>query len=471
MSIKLRVTSRTTQQSFTLNSGSLWKMTRVFAEQVKLSEREIFDVFVDSEPYRINIFAHTLMILMPIIFCVRRGSFVIFPYTKGKRKLSLSVLPWNGKSAKYYVWEYLAALLAGFLNLVTRQPVLIFEKYSNYASDSGFLTYQYLRQHYSRLPVYYLIRAGSRDIGKFQHDSHVIIFGSFRHLLYLCRAQLFVSTEGKGHSYFWGERNGLVARAVKLKKYYFLQHGVIGFKRIDGIFSAASVYAPQFFEASSQFERELIEQNLGYAENPDKRVVITGLPRFDVIGSTSHDKKYIVFFYTWRQWLERKDIQAQLKSQYAQHLKAVATLAKGREDIKIIVHPKLQALMKSEVEQDEGIFVDNTKISIKEVLDQAKILVTDYSSVSWEAYYREVPVIFDMFDEQRYSDEIGSYLDLANPPFGEKIDVIHQWNRVVGHPTAITPEEKSHKPFYFEYEDGHNTERCAGNVLKIIGAR
>ncbi|MGF2028171.1 CDP-glycerol glycerophosphotransferase family protein [Lactococcus lactis] len=463
--INLTLKSRYSDKTYVSKRINLLKLVHSFVSEVEIKEREIFDVFSSNKPYVINRFSHFCLILFPFLFLKKSGDFIIFPYTRGKRKLSISILPWNGKSEKYYVWEYFAFLVGKFQNLVGFKPILVFEKKSNFAADSGILVFQYLRKNYPGLPVYYIIKKKSRDFYKLQKDNHAIIFGSFKHLCYLCSAGLFVSTEGKGHSYFWGERNGLVARSVKLKKFIFLQHGIIGFKRIDNIFNANNIYSPDIFVSSSKIEKNIINENLGYGNSEKKEVVITGLPRFDSI-NFSQKRIYITFFYTWRSWVERKTLKEQLESDYIYHLREVAKKAEKYKEIKIIIHPKLAQLMQKEVEKNPDVFIDTSKISIKEILDETKLLITDYSSVAWESYYRNVPVIFDMFDQKQYEQEIGSYMNLDILPFGEKRNVLNEWEKVINHPLLLTKEEKEMQELYFQFRDDKNTQRCAEHVLK-----
>ena len=461
----LTITSRTTGKEFVIQEVSLRKLILKFAKSREFDEREIFNVKTNGKNFRIKKLAHFLLIAFPIFFVKRKGDFVIFPYTRGKGKLTISVLPFNGKSKKYYLYEYLALIVAKLRNLVKKEPILIFEKYANFASDSGIKVYDHFIENHPEMPVYFLIKKDSSELKNVKSAQRIIYFGSFKHLVFMYAAKLFVSTEGKGHSYFWGERNGLVSRAIKFKKYIFLQHGIIGLKKIDYIFSTKSIYSPNLFVASSQFEKQLIDEHLGYGKSKKKEVIVTGLPRFDDIDIESDKKEYITFFYTWRPWLERISIEKQVQSEYTMHLKKIAHLIGETPNIKIIVHPKLSELMQEEVQEYPHIFVNTLETSIKEVLQKTKLLITDYSSVAWEAYYREVPVLFDMFDQERYEEEVGAYMDLNEVPFGEKIDVLANWEQVINYRLALTPEEKQMKPAYFDFEDKENTARCVEAIL------
>ena len=68
------------------------------------------------------------------------------------------------------------------------------------------------------------------------------------------------------------------------QKLYFLQHGVLALKNVDSLFSVDSSSSVDYFTASSEFEKNIIVNRMGY--NPDK-VPVTGLARWDGLRDTS----------------------------------------------------------------------------------------------------------------------------------------------------------------------------------------
>ncbi len=46
-------------------------------------------------------------------------------------------------------------------------------------------------------------------------------------------------------------------------------------------------------------------------------------------------------------------------------------------------------------------------------------LVTDYSSVCWDVFYLDKPVVFFQFDRDKYMEAHGSYLDMDRELFGD----------------------------------------------------
>ena len=57
-----------------------------------------------------------------------------------------------------------------------------------------------------------------------------------------------------------------------------------------------------------------------------------------------------------------------------------------------------------------------------ELMMRCKMLVTDYSSVCWDVFYLDKPVVFFQFDREKYEEAHGSYLDMSKELFGECAD-------------------------------------------------
>ena len=47
------------------------------------------------------------------------------------------------------------------------------------------------------------------------------------------------------------------------------------------------------------------------------------------------------------------------------------------------------------------------------------MMITDYSSACWDAYYLEKPILFYQFDLKQYNETNGSYIDMEKDLFGD----------------------------------------------------
>ena len=51
---------------------------------------------------------------------------------------------------------------------------------------------------------------------------------------------------------------------------------------------------------------------------------------------------------------------------------------------------------------------------------KCSMLITDYSSVSWDVHYLAKPVLFYQFDYDLYQQANGSYIDMTRDLFGDR---------------------------------------------------
>lgn len=400
-----------------------------------------------------------------------------YPFATKKGYLSFSYRSNNGFSNTMRKKQSIAVILANAVNLFLpfNRPNLIFEKLSNRAQESGFEYFQYVRKHYPQENNYFVIKSNSPDLNKIHDKKKIVIHGSFKHFYLLIRAKLFISSETPGHAYFWRENMGLTANVVRTKPYVFLQHGVLGFKKLDNLFYGDRLTAPVRLITSSQFEQDIVTRQLGYDV---QRAPITGLARWDLINLEQERIKLrdkILLFYTWRPWLDDVDDETFVQSDYFLAIKhSIQQIKMMHLDKQIIVmmHPKMHAALDEKEIFGIKLWTDNDG-PLNELMSSVALLITDYSSLAWEAYYREVPVIFDMFDQQRYENEVGSYIDLNHIPFGSKVtkDIRDNIQEVIAQSYHLKLADLQQKHQYFAFEDQNASQRIHEVVENIdIGA-
>ena len=91
------------------------------------------------------------------------------------------------------------------------------------------------------------------------------------------------------------------------------------------------------------------------------------------------------------------------------------------------------------------------------------MLITDYSSVSWDVYYQEKPVIFYPFDLGTYEKVQGSYMDYKKDVFGDLawdqnqlVDLIGEYAR---NGFREKPEFSGRRDELLPYRDNDNSKR------------
>lgn len=394
---------------------------------------------------------------------------VLYPYSVKTRTLSFAYRSDNGYTTKARKKLLTAAIAGILLNLFFpfKRPVLIFEKMSNRAQDNGFNFFEYAIKQSSS--VYFLIREGSPDYKKVVNMPNIVKFGSWKHFFLLYRSKLFVSSETGGHAFFWRQNMGITPHVVRTKPLVFLQHGILGFKKLDDMLRFDKLGAPIRFNVSSNFEKKIVIDNLGYDE---QHVSITGLSRWDRLDVSQNKKHFILIFYTWRPWLDDIDKNDFAETEYYKNVesssKIITKVSKklGKQAI-VVAHPKMQEYFTSE---SHFKVLTDTDESLDAVLDDTALLITDYSSLSWEAYYREIPVIFNQFDLNKYESAVGGYIDLRHPPFGETVvgaNIKELIFKSADRNFILTDHDLEAKEKFFQYHDLSNSKRVWEEIQNI----
>lgn len=438
-----------------------------------------YDVFTKVNdkliPYRLGFFSFLKLFIFSGRYQLKlKNGQIIRTFTTRNRQLSYLHLSDNGMDKKMRKIQTKAYFCGKFVNLIQpfNRPQLAFEKLSERAQESGFAYFKYVQEHYPKEKLYFIIKRDAPDYAKLKAMQRVVIHGSFQHFYLLHRASLFVSSETPGHAYFWRENMGLTANVVRTKPYVFLQHGVLGFKKLDSIFDGDRLTAPSLLITSSLFEQNIVTSQLDYDA---KRAPITGLARWDMIDLAQermNNRDKILVFYTWRPWLDDISDESFRASQYFQHIKATLTILSNYDDKQVILmmHPKLHATLDQSLLSKVKLWTDNDG-PMNELLSSVATVITDYSSISWEAYYREIPVVFDMFDQTRYTDEVGSYIDLHELPFGVKVTQdkhLHvALSEIAERHYQLTSKELADKTKYFDFQDQGASERIHRQIQSL----
>jgi CDP-glycerol glycerophosphotransferase (TagB/SpsB family) len=115
---------------------------------------------------------------------------------------------------------------------------------------------------------------------------------------------------------------------------------------------------------------------------------VTGLPKFDkAILNEGADK--IVIMPTWRPWEENIALNTPKKTTYYKFLKRIQKAVPEELTEKVIVlpHPCFNTAFRDSRSKSKGLSYD-------QILRDTKLLITDYSSISYDAFYRGCNVVF-----------------------------------------------------------------------------
>lgn len=412
------------------------------------------------------------------------NGYILLPYITASEELSINYrLKGEYEADKYKRNERIAYFLYIFFGwlFISQKIWLIHEKFSETAQDNSFYFFNYCYKFHKNKRVYYVIKKESKDYNRLKDmEDRVVHFMSIRHLFLLLVSKRIISSEAKGHGYAWRVSKGNIRPVVNQKPYIFLQHGVLGLKMIDNTFKANGMNHANLFVASSDFEKTIIKEYLGYAEN---EVIVTGLSRWDNLyehqnQNEENAKKTIFFMPTWRNWLEEVPDSDFLNSDYYikySHLIQSEKLNEWLKDKNILLnfylHPKFVQFSNLFHSKSENIrIISFGERPVNQLLLESDLLITDYSSIAWEAYYQNKPTLFYQFDIEEYEAFQGSYLDLKKDLFGpvyyKEEELIKGLQQIEKQNFKMDEQYIGLKKHYFKYIDNQNSNRIYQAILE-----
>jgi CDP-glycerol glycerophosphotransferase (TagB/SpsB family) len=406
--------------------------------------------------------------------------FMVYPYITINDGLSLTYRQKEKYESKWHQFkEWNASLIYQlFKNHFDKKRIwLVYEKFAQTAQDNSYYFFKYAYENHPDENIYYVIDKSSSDYVYLKGmEDRVISFMSLKHLLYLYASKLFVSSEAKGHAYILRKQNGALRNIVNEKKFVFLQHGVLGFKKVDAIFRKDSNNGANLFVTSSEIERNIVTNNFRYDKED---VVVTGLCRWDALVDKSNhsDGKEILLMPTWRSWLDDVPDSKFVESEYYHnYIKLLNSKRLNRllESYDILIHfyihPKFKAYIdKFETNNKNIKLYQFGEEKVNELLMRSDLLITDYSSVAWDQYYQKKPVIFYQFDHNTYEILQGSYIEMDKNLFGDRVfdfnQLLHTIETYIDRDFVEKEKYAAMRDQYFEHVDRDNSKR---NFAEII---
>lgn len=357
---------------------------------------------------------------------------VVYPFFHEGKSLSFIYREEDKyETIKYRINEIMARLL--FITFswffYFQNYWLVFEKMSGFAQDNAYYFFKYCLDNKKKKKIFFLIKKDSTDANKMRkYKKNVVYFMSIKHLLLIQACKLIISSEAKGHGYIWRSSKGIYSRILNQKKQVFLQHGVLGLKKIGDSFisSTSSANRVELFVASTEYERLLIMNDFGYRST---EVVLSGLPRWDYLIDKSNNYHEILCIPTFRNWLEEVD---ETQFENSNYYKEYQSLLNSKELELFLEHNDFTFIFCTHPKNNNYIHLFNTNnkrikivssnsIQINELIMRASLLITDYSSIAWDMFYLNKPILFYQFDLEDYINYQGSYMDLKRDLFADAV--------------------------------------------------
>lgn len=347
------------------------------------------------------------------------------------------------------------------------------EKYE----DNAAVFHRYIVNNYSdRMKIHWMYDP-KFDYVKKQSIPDAVPLGSLRNYLLFFRASYSVH----GHSIIYDLAPFMERFIFWNKKTVMLHisHGIECFKKILIQKEDVPLLARcDYYNCASDYEYGIKSKEWGI---PDEKLITTGMARFDRLPANqpTAEIKRILLMFTWREWLFGLTEREFQKSDY---FKATIGLLQSEElqslivsegvELRIILHPFMKKYEKyfrkdRRVRQHVSFFSFDELLIMDEV-EQADMLITDYSSIAWDFLYMNKPIIFYTFDQEDFVSNRGTYLDLDTDLFGYKADTEEEVLSFLSH---IMRDKEFSNPYfhlatsYIDFFDQQNCERLASALF------
>ncbi len=221
---------------------------------------------------------------------------------------------------------------------------------------------------------------------------------SFSHYYNLFAAKSIFSSEALGHAMEKGTASSLFKTFILdgSKNYVFLQHGVMYMVSLSSeqrnFFRKGEGKGKQRVVVSSKLEADHFIKNTNY--KPED-IYNCGLIKFDR-SILNKDADRILVMLTWRPWEFVTGIAGMNDTAYYKMLKRIVDAVPEELKDKLVVMPHPLIVEQVKRNKDDVVwkhFADGRKYD--DLLKETKLLITDYSSISFDAFYRGSNIIFD----------------------------------------------------------------------------
>jgi hypothetical protein len=392
----------------------------------------------------------------------------IYRQSKGNR-LNIYVRSINYSDS---IKERIKQILAFAVSLIWRTKksksiILLYEKNASKYEESASVLYEKLID-LGYKNTYFILTRDYDFIDRVpeKYRDNLIYKFTFKHYLYFFKSHTFIGTETITHAIDLKTFNifALMKVASKNINYIFLQHGVMYMVSLDSearaMFKRQKLKGKYRVIVSSELEANHFT-TLG--KHLPEDIYVTGLPKFD--RNTHNDTAdKIIIMPTWRPWEINEARKDFTETPYFKMLMKIYNSVPNelKENVVILPHP----LIVNELSKMSDSIADKIVFDVRydDVLKDARLLITDYSSIAYDAFYRGARVIFyweekdycmeqygpttklmlneeNVYGDYFYSDEGLSEAIKRNYVEPQREDYIEKYRKIV------------------EFHDGKNTDR------------
>ena len=213
---------------------------------------------------------------------------------------------------------------------------------------------------------------------------------------------------------------------------------------------------------------------------PDK-LPVTGLARWDELMRARRRRQLrgsvprVLYAPTHRSWHTRADLGPQgALAPVREFLNAPQvrrSVAEGRLELTVFAHQLLQERIGRFPWVPEGLELVTSASDLNDQIASADLVISDYSSIVWDALYLDIPVAFFHFDKDVYERRVPANIDRRGPLFGpivrhpsEAVDLVTEEKVGDGGSADWQQARRAWQRDVFAFRDDRNCERIAAAI-------
>lgn len=346
----------------------------------------------------------------------------------------------------------------------------------NQARDNGYVFFKYMRMQHPEQEVYYVIDKNSKDYEKIKGIGNIIQFNSLSHYIIYIVSRIHISSHVNGCA----PSNSLpVFKRIKNRIGYkdvFLPHGVsYGISE----FCLKKYAHIDLFICSCEPEYYNVLNNYGYSKS---EVAYTGFPRLDLWHDFKVNQNKIVLMPTWRAYLAQNSNTVFEETEYYREYSNFILNEQlhhflEMNDLTMVfyLHNDMRKYVNSFVTDCKNIEIvyKDDQYDIQELLKEASLLITDYSSVHFDFAYMNKPVIYFQFDKEeflkrQYRESIFDAEKNGFGPVAYNVDeLISNIKDAFQNDFTMTEKYYNRMRTFYQIYDNHNCDRVYEEIKKI----
>ncbi|WP_433953873.1 bifunctional glycosyltransferase/CDP-glycerol:glycerophosphate glycerophosphotransferase [Curtobacterium flaccumfaciens] len=360
------------------------------------------------------------------------------------------------------------------------------------ANDNAEHLYRWVRANHPEINSWFVLARGSKDWDRLRTEGfRLVAYKSsewrklIMHAAHLASSHIDVYVVSPLPRWRYGQPRFT---------FTWLQHGVTNYDISRWVNSKPA----ELFVTVTPQEKASIAGDGPYTFT-EREVVLTGFPRHDELlrkrrATPPADRDLILIMPTWRKKLAGQQVPGSneraknprfASSQYALEFDALIgserlrdVAARTGKRIVFMPHPNMRPYLTDFTVPDWVEVWDFAAVNVQDVLARAASMVTDYSSLGFEAAFIDVPLVYFQFDAASFFDgsHVGrrGYFDYDRDGFGPVADTVAgveaAIERIGDDAWVSAPEYLARTAAAFVTRDEHNAERVIDAMLALDGA-